>query len=80
MPCRGQNFGDDLGRALRGEARVVAYDQTFAGVLVLVDVSCHRVADAANVVEGEVVGNDAAPSVGSELDLGCQNASLPYLS
>ena len=57
--------------AARGsEARVVPDDQAFAGVLMLVDVIRHRVPDAANVVEGEVVGNDAAPSVGAEFDLG----------
>jgi len=28
----------------------------------------HGVADPANVVEGEVVGNDAAPSVSAEFD------------
>ncbi len=75
----GENFGDDLGRALRGKARVVADDQAFARVLMLVDVDGHRVANAPHVVEGEIVGDDAAPSVRSELNLGGQNASMRYL-
>ena len=52
----------------RGEARVVADDQALAGVLVLVNVVRHGVAHAAHVVEGEVVGDDAAPAVGAEFD------------
>ena len=65
----GEDFGDDLRRALRDEARVVADNQAFAGVFVLVNVVRHRIADAAYVVEGEVVGDDAAPTVGAKLDL-----------
>ena len=64
-----EHLGDDLRRSLRSEARIVAYDQAFAGVFVLVDVDRHGVAYAPHVVEGEIVGDDAAPTVGPKLDL-----------
>jgi hypothetical protein len=37
-----------------------------------VDVSRDRIADPANIVESKIVGNDAAPSIGSEFDLSGQ--------
>jgi len=40
----------------------------------LVDVMRHRVADAANIVEGEIVGNNATPSVGAEFDCSGQES------
>ena len=62
-------LGDYLRRPLGSEARIVAHHQAFAGVFVLVNVDRHGVAYAPHVVEGEIVGDDAAPTVGSKLDL-----------
>src|SRR5256885_12989527 len=60
-------------RATRGKAGVVSDDNAFAGFqavcLGLLGERSHRSRDAANILEGEIVSDDAAPTVGTELDL-----------
>ena len=53
----GQDFAGGLCEFSREEPRVVADDHTFGGVFVFQDVSGDGIGDAADVVEGEVVGD-----------------------
>ena len=66
--CGGNHLRSHLRRALRGEARVIADDYSALRVLVFQYVGSDRARDPAHVVEREVVGDDAAPAVGSEFD------------
>ena len=63
-----QHFGNRLGKVSRAEAGVVADDQALLRFVVRVNVVSDGVSHAANVFERVVVGDDAAPSVSSELD------------
>jgi hypothetical protein len=64
----GENLSGDACAILRGKASVIADNDAVLRVLVLKNVRGDRAGDAAHVVEGEVVGDNAAPSVGAEFD------------
>ncbi len=66
----GQGLRNSFREIARLEARVIADNQTFAYVFMLMDVVGDGVADATHILEGVVVGDNAAPTVGSEFDLG----------
>src|ERR1700684_4370911 len=61
-------FGDSGGDRVGGEAVVVADDHAFAGVFTADDVASDGVRDDARVRVSEIVGDDAAPTVGAEFD------------
>ena len=56
------------GEAARSETGVVANDQALARVFMLEDVGGDGGRHAAHIVEGEVIGDNAAPTVGAEFD------------
>ncbi len=69
----GDNFSAGAGKGFRAEARVVADAEAFGGIflaepLLGVDVGGDGFGGGADVGEGEVVGDDAAPAVGAEFD------------
>ncbi len=64
----GEHLGNGAGSAVGGEARVVADDDAAAGVFILENVGGDGARDATHVVEGEIVGDEAAPAVGAEFD------------
>ena len=71
--CR-DNFSAGVGKGFRPEAGVVADAKAFGGVFVRsvfagVNVGCHGLCGNADVGKGEVVGDDAAPAIGTKLDL-----------
>ncbi len=68
-----EDFSDDLGEGARAEAGVIGDGDAGRGVFLLEDVVRDGGGGDADVGEGEVVGDDAAPAVGAEFDdsLGC---------
>ncbi len=71
--CARQHFGDGFGEIARGKARVVPHQQALADVLMLVRVVGDGIADAAHILEGVIVGDDAAPAIGAEFDFRCHH-------
>src|SRR5450759_39379 len=71
---RNPRGGNDLGNGARGmarqEARVVADNDAALCFFVLEHVAGNRSRNAAHVMESDIVGNKAAPAVGTELDVG----------
>src|SRR5208337_1377719 len=68
----GEDFSDDASGAVGQKARVVSNNNadTEGGSFVLEDVDGDGSRHATYVVEGEVVGDQASPAVGTEFDLG----------
>src|SRR5581483_3323272 len=60
---------EGLGKAARSKTGVVADDDPASWIFILENVRGDGARHPAHVFESEVVGDDAAPSVGSELDL-----------
>jgi hypothetical protein len=64
--------GDDLrrslGKAARAKARVIADDDPVLRVFILQHIGRDGPSHAADVLEGIVVGDHAAPAIGTELD------------
>src|ERR1035437_3200600 len=69
-PCGGDDLGNGTSGVAGQEARVIANNDAALGIFVLEDVTGNRSGHAAHVVKGEIVGNKAAPAVGTEFDLG----------
>ena len=67
----GEHFCDDLRGAGRGEPGVVSDDDAALRILVLQHIAGNRPRDTADVVKGEVVGDEAAPAIGPEFDFLC---------
>ncbi len=67
-PVGCQDFGDGRGEEFAVEALVVTDDDPFARVALVEQVTGEALGAAADVVEGVVFGDDAAPAVGSECD------------
>src|SRR4029077_18996582 len=72
--CGGDDFGDGASDAVGQKTRVVANNNATSGVFVLEDIACDCAGNAAHVLESEVVGDKAAPTVGTEFDL-CHGSS-----
>ena len=64
----GDYFGDGARDAVGEEARVVADNDSARGIFMFQNVAGDGSRNAANVVESEVVGDQAAPTVGAEFD------------
>ena len=60
------DFGDGGSDAIGSEAVIVADQDALARVFAADDVASDGVGDDARVREGEILGDDAAPAVGSE--------------
>src|ERR1035437_129794 len=69
-PCGGDDLGNGTSGVAGQEARVIANNDAALGIFVLEDVTGNRSGHAAHVVKSEIVGNKAAPAVGTEFDLG----------
>ena len=65
----GDDLGAGAGKGLGPEAGVVADAEALGGVFLGVNVGGDGLGGDAHVGKGEVVGDDAAPAVGAELDL-----------
>src|SRR5580698_806210 len=70
----GDDFGAGAGKGFGAEAGVVADADAFGGVFVLgagagVEIGGYGLGGDADIGEGEVVGDEAAPAVGAEFDL-----------
>ena len=70
-PGCANHFPCHMRSKFRSEASVIADDNALPGIFVLEDVGGDCTCDAANIVEGEVVGDHATPTIGSEFDLSC---------
>ena len=68
--CVSDPLSGGTSSAVRQETRVIADNHAASGIFVLEDVAGNRASHAAHVVESEIVGNEAAPTVGTEFDLG----------
>jgi len=64
----GEDFGGGGGEFLRGEAAVVADDEPPAGDSGLLGIVGDALGAEADVGKGEVLSDDGAPAVGTELD------------
>src|ERR1700678_1161069 len=64
----GQNFRHDSRGLWRHKASIVTDDYSTAGVFVLENISRNRTRNSPHVVKGEIVGDDASPTVGTEFD------------
>src|ERR1700687_1158053 len=65
-PCGGDDLGNGTGSVIGQEARVIADNDAASGVFVLENVAGNRPGNAAHVLKRKIVGNQAAPAVGSE--------------
>ena len=66
---RGDDFGSRLRRPLRSKPRVIADKHSALGLLVFQYIGSDCASNPPYIVKCKVVGNDPAPTVGSELDL-----------
>ena len=64
----GNYFGCQTRCTLRGKPRVVADDDPSPAIFILQNVGSNGPGHATYIVEGEIVGDNAAPTVGSEFD------------
>ena len=69
MPVAATTSAQARGKGFRSEAGVVADAEAFGGIFLLVHIGGNGFGGDAHVGKGEVVGDDAAPSVGAKLDL-----------
>jgi hypothetical protein len=63
-------IGDNLREVARAKTRIVTDADAVRGILILNDVLCDGAGGNADVGIGEVIGDEAAPAVGPELDSG----------
>src|SRR5262249_47759418 len=66
-PGRRDHFADGSGEGARGEAGVISDGDAFFGIFTLDYIVGDSTGSAANILKGEIVGNNAAPSIGAEL-------------
>ena len=71
----GDGLSRDLRESRRSETRVIPNDEALFRLLMFQHVRGDRGRDQTHVLIGEIVGNDAAPSVSAELDV-CDHISL----
>ena len=69
MPDGGNGFGRRARETFGAEARVVADQDAAAGLFRAHDVARDRVRHHAHVVEGEILGDHAAPAIRAEFNL-----------
>ena len=69
MPVAAHNFGAGPRKRLRPEARVIADAKPLCRILLRVNISSNRRSGRAHIGKGKVVGDNAAPAVGTKLDL-----------
>jgi hypothetical protein len=61
---------------LGGEPSIVAYYQTSFVELVLLEVFCYRLSTDAHVIEGEILGDNAPPPIGTKFNRISHNSLL----
>ena len=74
--CIRDDLCDQAGKSRRPEARVITNRYALTGVFVLEHVRSDRARHSAYVLKGVIIGDDAAPTVGTELDLGHKSFEL----
>src|SRR4029077_142655 len=74
--CIRDDFCHQAGKSRRPEARVITDYYALTGVFVLEHVRSDRTRHSAYVLKGVIIGDDAAPTVGTELDLGHKSFEL----
>ena len=69
VPVGGNGFRGGARETLRAEARVVADQDAALGLFGAHHVARDGVGDLADIFEGEIVGDDAAPAVGAKFNV-----------
>ena len=68
MPAPADGLSRDPGRLRRKKTSVVADDDAASGIFMPQNVGRNPARHATNIVEGEIVGDNAAPAVGAKFD------------
>ena len=66
--CLGENLSGDASRGFRSEAGVVADDHSTFRILMLQYIGSDSTDNAAYILESKIIGDDRAPTVGTEFD------------
>ena len=64
----GKYLSDCGGKGARGEARVISNSEAFLRIFAFDYVVGDSTGGAPNILKGEIIGNNAAPSVGAKFD------------